>query len=74
VIVMNKNANAQVDFYSSCPEGGAQLDSKSWCFNCPNYMGRPAFVLNHEISACLIKGGHVSDRDYEICDKDALSV
>jgi len=52
VIIMNQKSSAQVVFYSSCPRGGAQLHSRSWCFHCPNYMGRPTF-LDHEVSACL---------------------
>jgi hypothetical protein len=31
--------------YSSCPNGGAHLHSKSWCFQCPSFMGE-------EISIC----------------------
>jgi len=52
IIIANRNSNSQVVYYSSCPYAGAPLHGKSWCFPCPTFMGRPAF-LNHEISSCL---------------------
>ncbi len=26
--------------YEACPDGGARLHGKSWCFSCPSFMGR----------------------------------
>ncbi len=40
IIVGNDNQQNQVLLYDSCPNGGAQLHSRSWCFKCPPFMGR----------------------------------
>jgi hypothetical protein len=39
IVVGNVGSQNQVILYSSCPGGGAQLHSKSWCFKCPSFMG-----------------------------------
>ena len=36
---------------SICPNSGAKLHSKSWCFRCPSYMGRPK-IFEQELSKC----------------------
>ena len=34
--------NQIIPFADPCPNGGAQLHSRSWCFHCPSFMGLPA--------------------------------
>jgi len=45
-------SESYVTFFSSCPNGGAKPFAGSWCFSCPNYMGRPVFI-GHELSSCF---------------------
>merc|ERR1740124_983596 len=52
IVIANKDTTSQVMFQSSCPHGGAQRHAYSWCFKCPNYMGRPTFI-DHEQSSCV---------------------
>merc|ERR1740124_1432558 len=52
IVIANKDSTSQVMFQSSCPHGGAQRHAYSWCFKCPNYMGRPTFI-DHEQSSCV---------------------
>ncbi len=44
IIIGNYGQNNQVGLYDSCPNGGAQLHPRSWCFNCPLFMGRDISV------------------------------
>ena len=39
ILIGNDGSENQAILYSSCPSGGAQLHSKSWCFKCPSFMG-----------------------------------
>jgi len=44
-------------FFSPCPNGGAQLNAGSWCYQCPDFMGHPTFlesiVLQSVCKECL---------------------
>jgi hypothetical protein len=39
IVVGNSNEKNQFVPYLSCPNGGARLHSKSWCYRCPSFMG-----------------------------------
>ena len=52
IVVGNSDEPNQLLFWSACPDGGAQIQSHSWCFHCPDYMGHPLF-LNNERPVCL---------------------
>ena len=46
IVVGNSNRDNQIiPFADPCPNGGAQLHSKSWCFHCPSFMGLTADSL-----------------------------
>merc|ERR1719491_486134 len=53
VVSVHQNISPRVNFYSSCPKGGARPFIGSWCFKCPSYTGRPSPILNYEQSACV---------------------
>jgi len=40
VVVGNPAEPNQIIFGTACPDGGAQLHGASWCFSCPDYIGR----------------------------------
>ena len=40
IVIGNDGLNNQVTLYDSCLDGGAKLHSRSWCFECPSFMGR----------------------------------
>ena len=52
IVFADSGAPNQLLLWSPCQGGGAQLHGASWCFRCPNYMGRPTFN-GAELSACL---------------------
>ena len=50
--VGNTVHNDQLIYFSSCPNGGARLHPKSWCFRCPKFMGRVSISSGVELSTC----------------------
>jgi len=54
IVVENYNRENQIiPFSRSCPNGGAQLHSKRWCFHCPSFMGLTDSPFLNECKECL---------------------
>jgi hypothetical protein len=53
IVVGKHHQHNQLLPFSSCPNGGARLHSKSWCFLCPSFMGRNIPPFNIEKSMCM---------------------
>eukprot|EP00592_Proboscia_alata_P023596 CAMPEP_0194424146 /NCGR_PEP_ID=MMETSP0176-20130528/23412_1 /TAXON_ID=216777 /ORGANISM="Proboscia alata, Strain PI-D3" /LENGTH=2584 /DNA_ID=CAMNT_0039233745 /DNA_START=230 /DNA_END=7984 /DNA_ORIENTATION=+ len=54
--------------YSPCPNGGARLHSKSWCFRCPSFMGK----TNNFCRECMPDYMQRSELLDEQCEKCPL--
>ena len=59
--------------FSECPYGGANLHGSSWCFQCPQFMGRPTrFDRDHERSMCReCTPDYVQDESTEQCSESS---
>jgi hypothetical protein len=44
IVIGNSDQKNQLVPYSSCPNGGARLHSRSWCFRCPSFMGKETSI------------------------------
>jgi hypothetical protein len=51
IVVGNRGGGGnQLLPYSVCPNGGARLHSKSWCFQCPSFMGKETSICRECIT------------------------
>jgi hypothetical protein len=62
IIFGNHETFNEVLFYSPCPNGGAQLHSKSWCHRCPSYMGLHDSGLCKECVPDYVQEGGASEQ------------